>query len=162
MTAKEAIKNVLDSNMNILKMFLADLSDADLLVRPIPNANHAAWQLGHLIAAESRLLASIDGIPAKLPDGFAEKHTPETAKDDSPASFLKKDEYLKLLDEVRAATLASLDKLSDAALDTKTTGPMAAFAPNYGSLYILLGNHTMMHAGQFTVLRRKLGKPVLF
>ena len=67
-----------------------------------------------------------------------------------------------LLDEVREATLASLNKISDAALDTKTTGPMAAFAPNYGSLYIMLGNHMMMHVGQFTVLRRKLGKPVLF
>ena len=29
-------------------------------------------------------------------------------------------------------------------------------------LFLMLGTHTMMHAGQFTVVRRKLGKPVLF
>ena len=34
----------------------ADLSDADLLVRPAPSANHIAWQLGHLIASERNLV----------------------------------------------------------------------------------------------------------
>jgi len=29
-------------------------------------------------------------------------------------------------------------------------------------LLVLTANHTLMHGGQFTVLRRKLGKPVLF
>jgi hypothetical protein len=29
-------------------------------------------------------------------------------------------------------------------------------------LFLLLAHHDLMHAGQFTVVRRKLGKPVLF
>ena len=36
------------------------------------------------------------------------------------------------------------------------------FTPTLGALIILIANHTMMHAGQFTVVRRKLGKPVIF
>jgi len=39
---------------------------------------------------------------------------------------------------------------------------MAKIAPTLGALILLQSNHTLMHAGQFTVVRRKLGKPVLF
>ena len=39
---------------------------------------------------------------------------------------------------------------------------MAQMAPTLGALLLLNANHVMMHAGQFTVVRRKLGKPVLF
>jgi hypothetical protein len=39
---------------------------------------------------------------------------------------------------------------------------MAAMAPTLGAQFILAANHTMMHQGQFSVARRKLGKPVLF
>ena len=35
-------------------------------------------------------------------------------------------------------------------------------APTVGELFLLMGNHCMMHAGQFSAVRRKLGKPVLF
>jgi hypothetical protein len=39
---------------------------------------------------------------------------------------------------------------------------MAAFAPTLGHIFLLVANHTLMHAGQITVVRRLLGKPVLF
>jgi hypothetical protein len=52
--------------------------------------------------------------------------------------------------------------MPDADLDKPTQGNMAQFAPTLGALLLLQSNHTLMHAGQFTVLRRKLGKPVLF
>ena len=47
-------------------------------------------------------------------------------------------------------------------LDKPTPGEMAKYAPTVGALFLLTSNHVMMHAGQFTVVRRKLGKPVLF
>src|SRR5678816_3939499 len=53
MNAKDAIKYALESTHNMVTMYLGDLSDADLLVRPAPGANHIAWQLGQLIAAEA-------------------------------------------------------------------------------------------------------------
>ena len=43
-----------------------------------------------------------------------------------------------------------------------TTGQMAKFAPKLGNLFLLQANHALMHGGQFSVVRRKLGKPVLF
>jgi hypothetical protein len=51
--------------------------------------------------------------------------------------------------------------MSDADLDKPTAGDMAKYAPTLGGLFLLQANHTLMHAGQFTVVRRKLGKPVV-
>ena len=57
---------------------------------------------------------------------------------------------------------SNLSELSDADLDRPTQGRMATFAPRLGDLLVLVSNHTLMHGGQISVLRRKLGKPVLF
>jgi uncharacterized damage-inducible protein DinB len=163
MNAKDAIRNALKANHDILKMYLSDLSDADLLVRPVPNANHIAWQLGHLVSSEARFQTLVPGgTPVELPAGFDKQHNKETAAAESPAGFRTKQEYLELFDRVRGKTLAALDRVSDADLDKPTEGPMARLAPNLGALFFLMANHEMMHAGQFTVVRRKLGKPVLF
>ena len=163
MNAKDAIRTALTSTQNILTWYLADLSDADLLVRPAPGANHIAWQLGHLISSELQLGKTTPGAAyPDLPPGFPEQHNKAAAAGDSPTGFRTKEEYLGLFKKVREATLANLAKISDADLDKPTPGDMAKFAPTLGALFLLQSNHTMMHAGQFTVVRRKLGKPVLF
>jgi hypothetical protein len=61
MNAKDAIRTALTSTQNLLSWYVSDLADADLLVRPVPNANHIAWQLGHLISAEIQLLGQLPG-----------------------------------------------------------------------------------------------------
>ena len=164
MNAKDVLKHALKMNHDILTGYLGDLSDADLLVRPAPGANHIAWQLGHLINSEPHLIHMElpDAAYPPLPAGFAEQYTKETAKLESPAGYRTRDEYLALAKQMRGATRAALDQLSDADLDRASTGRMAQFAPKLADLFLLVANHTMMHAGQFTVVRRKLGKPVLF
>jgi hypothetical protein len=163
MTAKDALKTALTSTQNLLPMYLSDLSDADLLVRPSPTANHIAWQLGHLIAAEVGLGNQLPGAAfPELPAGFKELHDKPMAGVEPPKGFGTKAQYLGLFTKVREATLNAVAKMPDADLDKKTTGSMAEFAPSIGALIILLANHTMMHAGQFTAVRRKLGKPILF
>jgi uncharacterized damage-inducible protein DinB len=161
MNAKAALQNSLQSTQQLVTWFISDLSDADLLVRPVPGANHIAWQLGHLIASEGRLGSVLPGAKyPELPAGFAEKHDQKNVSDDQ--GFGKKTDYGALFEKTRAATLENLNRLSDADLDKPTSGPMAKFAPTLGSLIVLVANHTMMHAGQFSVVRRKLGKPILF
>jgi hypothetical protein len=163
MNAKDAIRTTLTSTQHLVGWYVSDLSDADLLVRPVPEANHIAWQLGHLIYAEPHLLKELPGAAyPELPAGFADRYGKDGAKSDKASDFLTKKEYLNLFEQVRGATLTALDKLSDADLDRPTQGSMKQFAPTLGALFILQANHTLMHAGQFTVVRRKLGKPVLF
>ncbi len=162
MKAQDAIRTALTSTQHMLGMFVQDLSDTDLLVRPVPQANHIAWQLGHLIVSEIGIAQGY--LPnmnyPELPSGFTEQHKQEAHVKDS--GFATKAEYLNLFNKVRQATIDAVGKLSDADLDKPTTGRMAAMVPNVGALLLLNANHVMMHAGQFSVVRRKLGKPVLF
>jgi hypothetical protein len=162
MNVQGAIGYALNSTQQMLGMYIQDLSDADLLVRPAPNANHIAWQLGHLILAESGMGSSqLPGATyPELPAGFKEQHSKDVCTKDT--GFATKAEYLDLFNKVRHATLAAAAKLSEADLDKPTTGRVAQMAPTLGAMLLLNANHVMMHAGQFSVVRRKLGKPVLF
>jgi uncharacterized damage-inducible protein DinB len=163
MNAKDAIRTALTSTQNLMSWYLSDLSDADLLVRPVPNANHIAWQLGHIIDAEIHLLSQLPGAGyPELPAGWSQQHGKEAAAMDPPKGFATKTGYLTQFNKVREATLATLAKMADTDLDKPTQGNMAQFAPTLGALLLLQSNHTLMHTGQFSVVRRKLGKPVLF
>jgi hypothetical protein len=159
-----AIRAALESTQHTLTWFVADFSDADLLVRPVPGANHAAWQIGNVIVGDQYLIRQQlpDARFPELPPGFAELHGPGGTSKDGPDGFLTKAEYLAHFDATRAATIAALGALTDADLDRPTAGGMARFAPTLGNLFLLVSNHTLAHAGQFSVIRRKLGKPVLF
>jgi len=162
MTAKEAILYSLESTMTLTQSYLADLSDEDILIRPAPTANHIAWQLGHLIQSEIHLLKlDLPGLqyPA-LPAGFAQQHSNATCG--STTGFLKKDEYVALFEKVRNGTMTIVRILPDDELSKPSEGPLAGMAPTVGTLCLLLAHHTLMHGGQFTVVRRAIGKPVLF
>lgn len=164
MTGVDAVRTALKATQHLLTWFLSDLSDDDLLVRPSPGANHIAWQIGHLIVAEAHLVR--EQLPEtaypELPPGFAAQHGKETQAVDPPTGFAPRAEYIERFTQARQATLAALNQLSDADLDRPTTGGMAPFAPTLGALLLLVSNHSLMHGGQFSVVRRKLGKPVLF
>ena len=100
-------------------------------------------------------------MPA-LPDGFSEQHGKETAGNDDPAAFLTKDEYVKLLDEQREAMLGLMETLSDEDMAADSPEELRTYAPKVVDMIGLAAEHEMMHSGQLSVLRRKLGKPVAF
>jgi hypothetical protein len=163
MNAKDVLKENLTTTQNLLTWYLADLSDADLGVRPVPAANNIAWQIGHLIASETMLADALPGARyPKLPESIAGMASGKSAKEPPPGGYLKKDEYIDWFNKVRAATIENVGRLSDADLAKANTGDMAKWAPTVASLVLLICNHTLMHAGQFSVTRRALGKPVLF
>jgi hypothetical protein len=163
MNTKDTIRRSIEGADKIVAGYLGDLTDAELLVRPVPGANHIAWQLGHLIASEHSLVEEIaPGSMPKLPEGFAEKHSKATAASDDPKAFCTKDEYLRLMKEQRAGTLKALDKISDADLDKPSPEKFRAFVPQNIDVFLLVGSHPMMHVGQWAVTRRKLGRKPLF
>src|SRR6476659_851620 len=118
MNIKDAVKKQCDISDFMMDSYLSDITSEEMLKRPAPGANHVAWQLGHLISAETRLVeAAKPGSMPSLPEGFAERHSKDTAASDNPKDFLSKDEYLKLAKTVRVGTLRALDSLSEADLD---------------------------------------------
>lgn len=147
----------------ITEMLLGDLSDADLLVRPTPGANHVAWQLGHMVLSLNYFGDAVKpGSMPALPERFAEQHSKETAGSNDPAAFLSKQAYLDLLNEQREALAGLLATLPSTRLDEVSPEELKGYAPRISDILSLAAEHEMMHAGQFTVVRRKLGKPVMF
>jgi hypothetical protein len=162
MNTKEAIKSSMDISLHVLNQYIGDLSDTDLLTRPGKGCNHLAWQLGHLISSEVNLLESVcPGKGAKLPEGFADKHSKETTANDDAAQFCTKQEYEDLFQQVRTATKKALDDIADDALDGPAPDWIREHFPTVGHMFTLIGTHPMMHAGQFAVVRRQLDKPIL-
>jgi hypothetical protein len=163
MNARQAIRINIDSAYQIAQGYLGDLTEAELLVRPVPGANHIAWQLGHLLeSAYDMVETTCPGSMPPLPAGFAEKYNPDTAKLDSPGAFHPKSVYMNVAEEQHAATLKALDKLTDSDLDKPAPEKFRGFLKTVGELFSMQGSHLLMHAGQWAVTRRKLGRKPLF
>ncbi len=162
MNAKDAIRSTMTIGSTVLTKYVSDLSDADLMRRPHAACNHLAWQLGHLISSEVSLVNMVcPGQGAALPAGFAEAHAKDAKDNDNPASFLTKQEYLDLYQQVRAASIAALDSFPENRLDEPGPERMRSMFPTLGDFFLLIGTHPLMHAGQFVPIRRELGKPVV-
>lgn len=153
----------MDTGDFVSMAYLDDMSDAELMRRPHPGCNHVIWQLGHLIAAEHTMIESIaPGKMPALPAGFAERYTKETATSDDPAKFDNKETLLRVYREQRAGAIKILDSMSDADLGKESPEAVRGYAPNYAAMFGLQGGHWLMHAGQWAVLRRQLGREPLF
>lgn len=162
MNVQSAIRSSAGLSDTVIKSYISDIDDADLMTRPADGCNHLAWQLGHLIASEVQLLDSVaPGKGIELPEGFADAHSKEASDCDDATKFHSKQEYLDLYEAVRKASHAALDSATDDELNAPAPEHMRAFCPTVGDMYVLIASHPMMHAGQFAVARRKLGKPIL-
>jgi hypothetical protein len=157
------IRESLELPSMVVRMYLDDLTDEELFVRPFDNMNHIAWQLGHLIAGENFHINQVfpESMPP-LPDCFADNYSKEMASSDDRSAFLPKAEYLSLMNEQRGGTLSVLEPLTDEELSQPSPESISYFGPTIGSVFAGESAHWMMHAGQWAVVRRKLGKPPLF
>ncbi len=163
MTEFEMIADSCAGNLPLVRMLLSDFSDADMFVRPVPGANHTAWQLGHLINSEAEMVNAVkEGAVPRLPKGFAEKFTKETATVDDPEAFPSKAVLLDHLTTVRVSACNWIRSLNREDASRPTPDWMKGFARTHGHLAMFLPQHLAMHLGQIQVVRRKLGKPVLF
>jgi uncharacterized damage-inducible protein DinB len=102
------------------------------------------------------------GAAPALPAGFADKFTPKTASIDDLAAFGTKAQLLDQFAKVRSASINWVKSLSQSDMSKPGPEPMKGFCPTVGHIVLLLADHTAMHVGQMQVVRRKLGKPILF
>ena len=162
MNAKDAIRSSANLSSMVLKTYISDFDDTDLMRRPGEGCNHLAWQLGHLISSEVRLLESVaPGQGIELPGGFADAHSKEACNNDDPAGFCKKQTYVETFDKVRAASQAALDAYAESDFDNPAPEEFREYCPTMGDMFTMIATHPLMHAGQFVIVRRQLGKPIL-
>jgi hypothetical protein len=163
MDSRTAIKTAIDTANMISTSYLGDLTDAEMMHRPAPGCNHIKWQVGHLIASENQMINQcLPGALPDLPAGFKEKYSKESAASDNPGDFDAKEELMKIYEKQRAATIAALECISDDDLDKESPEAIRAYAPNFGAAFLMQDAHWMMHAGQWAVIRRQLGREPLF
>ncbi|MEZ6138776.1 MAG: DinB family protein [Pirellulaceae bacterium] len=159
MDARTAIKDALAMAEMVSLAYLGDLDDTELMQRPHAACNHLNWQIGHLISSEHEMMSKLPGnTMPPLPNGFSEMYSKEKAASDSAADFASKDELMTAYKTQRAATLAALDVTSAEQFDQPTG---IDYAPTVGSLFAMQGAHWMMHCGQWVIVRRNCGKPVV-
>lgn len=163
MITYESVESTLRMADTVMHGLLGDLSDEDLLVRPVDGANHIAWQLGHLASAEYFLISQVSAqVQMAIPADWPEKYSKEAATNDDPAYFDTKAAYLKALGAQRQATLDVLKELPPEQLGEPGPESLKMVVQTVGELFLFQAHHQLMHAGQFTCVRRKLGKPILF
>src|SRR5437763_1406712 len=131
MKPTELLADMYDQQLQLMKMTLGDFTDAEMLVRPCEGANHAAWQLGHLITSEAQLInmATPGAIPEQ-PAAFVERHGPKGTQ--LIDGFDSKDRLLELLTQIRETSVKWVEGLSDADMDRPMPKALEGFAPTVG------------------------------
>jgi hypothetical protein len=162
-TLNDLMADGIQSAGDMLLWSLSDFSDVDMLARSVPNANHAAWQLGHLINSTAGM-ASMCGVKhdAALPSGFADKYKKATASIDDAGAFDSKAFLTGEFKKLAAAMAAFARTATPEQLAQPAPEKIRSLAATMGHLLPLTIGHFQMHNGQIQVIRRTLGKPNLF
>lgn len=160
MDTREALITNLKTSAMVCGAYLEDLTDEEAMHRPHPECNHINWQIGHLIASEHGMASALGELP-DLPEGFADKYSKETASSDSAADFVPKTELMKIAATQHEAVVKLIGGMSDEDFDKPGPESMQSYAPTLGALANMLGAHWMMHAGQWVILRRQLGRDIV-
>jgi uncharacterized damage-inducible protein DinB len=138
---------------------LADLKPHEWHHQPVPGANSAAWVVGHLTFTDRRILtrlgeADLPAVPDGYLDRFAMTRSAATPQDDlgDPA------ELLGLFAAHRSRLVAAVRAADPAKLAEPMPSASGMFA-TLGQAAVFMGQHTMLHLGQVTTIRRSLGYP---
>ena len=159
MNTIDFIKMSLENSKNWFMGLIGDMKNAPL-TQPTPNGgNHPLWVLGHLVRSESDLLDGfVLGNPNRFPEleSFSMGTTPSTDASQYPSM----DELMGKFEEIRAATLAHLNTLSEQDLDKPSQAPEDFGAPfaTVGACFAAMSGHMNFHAGQVADCRRADGR----
>jgi hypothetical protein len=158
MQTKDAIRFALTASHGAVLGIIDEMSGAPTTF-PTPNGGcHPLWVLGHLALVEGSIPAVLTGeanAVAKWQPLFGEQSEPVADPSAYPPFAEVRATYLRL----RERNLALLESLSDADLDRPTAAPPKGrereFA-TYGSSFLALALHQMIHRSHVTDARRAL------
>jgi hypothetical protein len=135
------------------------------LVRSTPGTgNHPMWIMGHLAYIEGAIVSCITGEPNPAAD-LESRFAPGTTPSDDPGVYPRFSDLVARFHELRARTIATLDRIGDAGLDARPRFVPPAFESvmtSVGATFMIGALHTMVHYGQLTDARRVAGlKPLM-
>ena len=164
MSIKATVQHTLGVSDMVMDKYLGDLPAEAFFVRPVAGMNHLAWQIGHLISVERKMVEEAKpGSSPELPAEFDSKHAMDKHASDNAADFLTKDEYLSLWKAQRSATHGALNSMTDEQLEAPAPSEKTRqMCPTVATMFSLAALHSLMHAGQFVAVRRQTGMPIVF
>lgn len=122
--------------------------------------NHVAWTLMHLALSDDWGPTALGRPEKQFVGRYGELVAAGPSAD--PAGWPRADEILDILSNAHARFLACLDEIQDADLARKTSGPIAQYAPDLGTVLTSHIWHEGFHDGQLSVIRKALGMPPRF
>jgi len=130
----------------------------------VVNANHPAFNYGHLSLYPARLLemAGLDPAEAKTPDGYMDlfKNGVECRDDPEGTIYPSMEEIVSVFRKSHEAALHAYESLPDDKLNRPNPmgGRMTEMLPTVAhAATFLLGPHLAMHLGQVSTWRRCMG-----
>lgn len=163
MTTAQLLAAHLKHDLGMMNWHLADFTDADMFHRPCPAGNHAMWQTGHIIGSTGRLLAMIDpSFQTPISDELTGRFTKETSTSNDPKVFPTLAQLREAITKLAEAAAAWVAELPQAKLDAPSPDWAKDWCPTNGLLVAGIASHVQMHIGQIQMIRRCLGKPILF
>lgn len=162
MDTKQAMISVLNTAHMIVEAYVGDMDDQDLMTRPHPESNHINWQIGHLIASDHHMITQVfPNAIENLPDGFVDKYQKETQNCDDFSRFDDKETLLKLANQQKAAIQKVIEDCDPTDFSKEAPDSMKSYCPSVGDMFCMIGSHWLMHCGQWVIVRRIQGKPVV-
>jgi hypothetical protein len=163
MTQNDAIAYSLTTSQKLLRRYVDDLTPAEYLHRPAPNANCTAWTIGHLVLTERTLLRRLglaEGDLPPLPDGQFEKRFSRDEGCPQAGEFGDVTGLMALFDTHRERAIDVVRRAPADLLARPLDKPHPIFA-TAGEFADFVALHAVLHAGQITIIRRSLGRPPL-
>jgi uncharacterized damage-inducible protein DinB len=143
------------------KLLDAFKSPEDWTHQVAPGTNHALWFAGHMALSDNFFIGMVEPTKKRDLDDWDKQFGMGSAPTSDPDEYPPAAEVLDVMRERRGVLVEILGKMSDAELERPTSADMAAFCPDYGSIFEMATWHEGLHAGQVTMVRRALGhKPV--
>ena len=163
MKTVDYIKMSFEMSKNWIMGLAVDMKDSPL-TQPTPHGgNHPLWCVGHLAYSEANLVQTVaQGKPNPLAE-WKELFDGGTTAETDLNAYPSFDELLQKFDEVRAATMAYLDTLSDEDLEAEShaEGEMKEWFGTVAACLAAVPIHVGFHGGQIADARRAAGRPVL-
>lgn len=163
MNAIDYIKMSLEMSKGWIMGIAADIKDAPLTAPTPKGGNHPMWCLGHLTYSEGNLVSTfIKGETNPVADWQAIFDVGTSPQEDA-GKYPPVEEVLTKFEEIRSATLAMLEEMTDADLDKPSHAPaeMKEFFGTVGQCLAVIPIHFGFHGGQIADARRAAGRPPL-
>lgn len=157
-TVNDVIANGLAASGMLVHRSCDGLKPEEFHHQPLPGVNSAAWVLGHLILTDRRVLGALGAAVPPLPDGFEAKYAQTGKPAGDQRDLGNGEELLTLFDATRAALVDAVREAPPEKLAAAPPRNSPLFS-TLGEMAAFMGQHTAIHMGQVTVIRRSLGYP---